>query len=144
MSLSKHLPTFLIATVVFVGIGVVASQLFNKGSDGATVSVKVPQLSMQASVGKVAFDATCAACHGQNGSGTNKVGPPLVHDIYNPGHHADEAFSRAVRQGVPRHHWPYADMPAQPQVTDAQLKNIVRYVRELQQANGIFYKLHQM
>lgn len=143
MSLSKHIPAILIAAVVVVGIGVAASQAFNKGGDAPTVSVKVPALSAQASAGKVAFDANCAQCHGTNGAGT-KQGPPFVNDIYNPGHHGDIAFSLAVRQGVRRHHWPYGDMPAQPKVTDAQLADIVRYVRELQQANGIFYKLHQM
>jgi YHS domain-containing protein len=50
----------------------------------------------------------------------------------------------AVRRGVPRHHWPFGDMPAQPQVTDDQLAQIVRYVRELQQANGIVYQEHRM
>lgn len=143
MSLSRHIPTLLIAAVVVAGIGVVASQAFNKNSDGAAVSVKVPKLSAQASAGKVAFDANCAQCHGTNGAGT-KQGPPFVNDIYNPGHHSDIAFSYAVRQGVRRHHWPFGDMPAQPKVTDAQVADIVRYVRELQEANGIFYKLHQM
>ena len=35
-------------------------------------------------------------------------------------------------------------MPAQPQVSDAQVMDIVRYVRELQKANGIVYQPHQM
>jgi mono/diheme cytochrome c family protein len=143
MSLSRHIPTLLIAAVVVAGIGVVASQAFNKSNDGTAASVKVPKLSAQASAGKVAFDANCAQCHGTNGAGT-KQGPPFVNDIYNPGHHSDIAFSYAVRQGVRRHHWPFGDMPAQPKVTDAQVADIVRYVRELQEANGIFYKLHQM
>jgi hypothetical protein len=35
-------------------------------------------------------------------------------------------------------------MPSQPQVTDQQLLEIVRYVRELQAANGIVYRPHRM
>lgn len=140
---SRLLLTLLIAAAAVVGIGVVAAQAPDKGKGGATVSVKVPPLSMRSAVGKTAYDAVCAQCHGANGAGTTQ-GPPFVNDIYNPGHHADEAFIRAVRQGVRRHHWLYGDMPAQPLVTDVQLKAIVIYVRELQQANGIFYKPHQM
>ena len=35
-------------------------------------------------------------------------------------------------------------MPPQPQVNEAQVEAIVKYVRELQQANGITYRPHQM
>ena len=93
--------------------------------------------------GKREYDANCASCHGRFGTGSDK-GPPLMHDIYNPGHHADEAFQRAVRNGVPQHHWRFGDMPPQPQVGDEQLAQIVRYVRELQQANGILFAPHRM
>jgi len=34
--------------------------------------------------------------------------------------------------------------PPQPQVSDEQLAAVVRYVRELQEANGIFYRPHTM
>ncbi|MGV8893195.1 MAG: c-type cytochrome [Burkholderiaceae bacterium] len=143
MNLPKNIPTTLIATVVVIAIGIIASQFFKNDIKGTTVGVKVPQLSAQATVGKVAFDANCAKCHGANGSGT-KQGPPFMNDIYNPGHHGDEAFRLAVRLGVQQHHWSYGDMLALPQVTDAQVADIVRYVRELQEVNGIFYKPHQM
>jgi len=110
---------------------------------GPTIDVKVPELSPLAARGKTEFDANCAACHGPNAAGTDK-GPPLVHNIYNPGHHADGAFLLAARRGVRAHHWRYGDMPPQPQVTDEQIVAIVRYVRELQQANGIGDQPHRM
>jgi len=105
--------------------------------------IAVPEYSMMARAGLVAFDASCARCHGSNGTGTDK-GPPLLHEIYNPGHHPDGAFVSAVRQGVPRHHWNFGDMPAQPQVSDREIAEIVRYVPELQVANGIVYREHRM
>jgi len=107
------------------------------------VNVKVPSLSDVAARGKVAFDANCAACHGANASGTDQ-GPPLMHDIYNPGHHADGAFFVAAKVGVRQHHWPFGNMPPQPQVTEGQVAEIIRYVRELQAANGITYSPHRM
>lgn len=105
--------------------------------------VTLPDLSPQARAGQRAFDAVCAACHGRFGKGTDK-GPPLLHDIYNPGHHSDAAFQSAVRRGVQQHHWNFGNMPPQPQVSDEKLAQIVRYVRELQQANGIVFKPHRM
>jgi mono/diheme cytochrome c family protein len=110
---------------------------------GPLVDVKVPELSPLATRGETAFKANCAPCHGKNAAGSNK-GPPLVHDIYNPGHHADGSFFIAAKRGVRSHHWRYGDMPPQPQVTDGEMAAIVRFVRELQAANGIGDQPHRM
>jgi hypothetical protein len=61
----------------------------------------------------------------------------LVDAVYRSSHHADSAFMLAVRRGVRAHHWLFGDMPPQTEVTDRELADIVRYVRELQKANGI-------
>lgn len=146
MKLALSISELLIAGIVVGSIGVALWQAFGgQAGEGAgpVPTIRMPVLSPQATAGKHAFDANCAQCHGGNGSGTDK-GPPLVHDIYNPGHHADESFHRAVRQGVRQHHWPFGDMPAQPQVSDAQVADIVRFVREVQLANGIVRRAHQM
>ena len=100
------------------------------------VTVQVPLLSNLAKDGGAAFEASCAQCHGSNASGTDK-GPPLIHRVYEPGHHTDAVFFLAVKQGVRQHHWQFGHMPAQPEVTDRQLTAITRFVRELQAANGI-------
>jgi mono/diheme cytochrome c family protein len=135
----------VIVAIVVAGLGVTGWRLFGTGSTGTAQpgSTVVPQLSAAAQAGRIAFDANCAQCHGANGGGTPQ-GPPLVHDIYNPGHHSDESFSYAARNGVQAHHWAFGNMPPQPQVSDELLAQIVRYVRELQQANGIVYKPHRM
>ncbi|MBZ4024009.1 cytochrome C [Rhodobacter sp. TJ_12] len=102
------------------------------------VEVQLPEtLSPQAQMGQRAFNAVCAACHGPSGSGRAGMGPPLVHRIYEPNHHADAAFFLAVAQGVRAHHWPFGNMPPQAGLTRADVGNIVTYVRELQRANGI-------
>ena len=103
----------------------------------------VADLSATAIRGKNSFDANCAQCHGSNGTGTQS-GPPLIHDIYNPGHHGDEAFFRAAKQGVPQHHWPFGNMPVRPGASNEELVAIVVYIREMQEANGIPYRPHNM
>ena len=80
---------------------------------------------------------------GVNALGTEQ-GPPLLHDIYNPGHHSDMAFYRAVQSGVPQHHWRFGNMLPQRHVSRKQTELIIAYIRELQRANGIKYKKHQM
>ena len=145
MRITPFAPKYLITALVAAGLGAWLWQTFTPKAIGAghTVAVKVPELSPLAAQGKTAFDANCAACHGVNAAGSDK-GPPLVHNIYNPGHHGDGAFFLAAKQGSRNHHWRYGDMPPQPQVSEEQVAAIVRYVRELQRANGIGFKPHNM
>ncbi len=105
--------------------------------------IKLPDLDFQASIGKKLFDTNCSTCHGNNATGTSS-GPPLLHDVYNPGHHGDAAFYRAVKLGSPQHHWKFGNMPPVPAVNEAQVRSIIQYVRALQAANGIVYKKHTM
>lgn len=85
----------------------------------------------------IAFQANCAECHGSNGSGQDGIAPPLVHNIYEPSHHGDIAFTLAVRHGVRAHHWRFGDMPPIEGVGDESIGEITAYIRELQRANGI-------
>ena len=102
------------------------------------VNVRVPgTLSANAEIGKVAFEAKCAVCHGANAAGQDGVAPPLVHKIYEPSHHGDASFLLAAKNGVRAHHWRFGNMLPVEGVTDGDVKMIVAYVRELQRANGI-------
>lgn len=107
-------------------------------SETAIVAISVPDtLTQSAKIGKAAFDAKCAACHGPDAVGQLEVAPPLVHKIYEPSHHGDEAFQRAVAVGVRGHHWPFGNMPPVEGLTRGDVQMIVAYIRELQRANGI-------
>lgn len=104
----------------------------------ALVEVSVPELAGQEREGEAWFGKFCSECHGANAVGADGKGPPLVHRIYEPNHHADAAFFLAARQGVRAHHWPFGDMqPLEVDLTDAAIERIVAYVRALQRANGI-------
>jgi len=86
--------------------------------------------------GATLFDANCALCHGERAAGTEQ-GPPLVHRVYEPGHHPDAAFYRAVEFGVMSHHWEFGNMAPVPGVSKTDVAKIVAYVRKLQRADGI-------
>ncbi len=102
-----------------------------------TVSVAVPELSDVAGQGAELFTANCSECHGATAGGSSQ-GPPLVDKIYEPGHHADFSFVRAVDVGSPQHHWQFGDMEPVPGLSAEDVNKIICYVRELQYANGIF------
>ncbi len=148
---SVQWPKLLVGLVVIAGVVVIATRYNNPSGGGAsstkpglTVAVTEPATySALGRDGKTLFDQNCAACHGGNASGTD-FGPPLVHDIYNPAHHADGSFVLAARNGVRAHHWPYGDMPPVDGVNEAQARAIATYVRELQAATGIVTQPHMM
>ena len=141
-------------TLIFTGVFVVISAAYllipfiSNSTDGdeisiidnsAIVSIELPdELSKVAQIGKLAFQSNCLACHGENAVGQKGVAPPLIHKIYEPSHHGDESFQRAVAVGVRAHHWKFGNMPAIEGLTRGDVKAIIAYVRELQEANGIF------
>lgn len=86
--------------------------------------------------GETKFNAFCSPCHGAQGTGTGQ-GPPLVHKIYEPSHHADFAFQRAAAQGVKAHHWKFGNMPKIEGVTADDVTQIIGYIRWLQRQAGI-------
>ena len=107
-------------------------------SETAIVAIALPSsLSDQAQRGKALFDANCAECHASHAVGQIDVAPPLVHEIYEPSHHGDESFQRAVAQGVRGHHWPFGNMPPIDDLSREDVEFVIEYVRELQRANGI-------
>lgn len=141
-------------TIIFTGVFVVISAAYlllpiisNSTDDdevsiidnSAIVSIELPdELSKVAQIGKLAFQSNCLACHGENAVGQKGVAPPLIHKIYEPSHHGDESFQRAISVGVRAHHWKFGNMPAIEGLTRGDVKAIIAYVRELQAANGIF------
>lgn len=139
--MSKRMLFTLLATA---GIVAAAFYIFRTGMPShhhggkRIVDVQVPELSPAARRGEELFNANCASCHGENAVGQEGVAPPLVHIIYEPGHHGDMAFQLAAKNGVRAHHWPFGDMPPVMGVTEDEVTAITRYVRELQRANGIF------
>lgn len=101
------------------------------------VAVSMPELSGMARPGATAFAGLCAHCHGANAGGIEGKGPPLIHKVYEPGHHGDFSIVRAVRLGVRSHHWQFGDMPPVEGATDADIKAIIAFIRTVQNANGI-------
>ena len=86
--------------------------------------------------GETMYNASCARCHGVNGTGSTE-GPPLVDKVYQPSHHADASFHRAVQLGVVPHHWSFGPMPPVEEIPPEQVDQIIGYVRWLQRQAGI-------
>lgn len=121
-----------------LGAAVLLANTFRSHEPHDTIkAVVVPDLGARERNGRDYFIQHCQTCHGENGGGGSRTGPPLVHKIYEPSHHSDAAFVRAVRQGVTAHHWHFGHMPSLPTVADTEIAAIIAYVRAVQRANGI-------
>ena len=77
----------------------------------------------------------CASCHGTDLRGTDR-GPSHLSQVYEPGHHSDAAFKRAIQGGATAHHWQFGDMAPVPGVSDADIAAIIAYVRAVQAREG--------
>ena len=82
------------------------------------------------------FADNCARCHGGMADGT-ATGPPLVHRLYEPGHHPDFSFQSAVKNGVVAHHWGFGDMPPVAGLSEDEVTEIIAHIRDLQREGGI-------
>ena len=132
----SNLPKYAVIAVLVLGGAMAISKFFGRGDNPAFVNLTVPPLTQSAAAGKTLFDDNCASCHGTNAAGSEN-GPPLIHVIYEPGHHSDGSFFLAVSRGVRQHHWNFGNMPEQPNVSEQDTALIIEYVRALQVANEI-------
>ena len=85
--------------------------------------------------GEVLYQAKCASCHGSDFRGT-AVGPSFLSVVYQPGHHADGAFTLAALNGVRAHHWNFGDMAPVPGLSQEDMDRIIAFVRETQRLEG--------
>ncbi len=135
-----------IAAIFAAGVAVAAGGWFYFSSTqqaespagGPIVQVAVPELSSEEKEGEALFNANCAACHGENAAGREGAGPPFVHVVYQPGHHSDQSFYLAAKNGARAHHWQFGNMPPVDGVSEADIAKIIAYVRAMQRANGIY------
>jgi mono/diheme cytochrome c family protein len=123
--------------MVLVGAAALGLGVQFAGSASLGGAVVIPELTEAGSRGQAAFGTYCASCHGADAGGTGS-GPPLIHRIYHPGHHGDMAFVMAARRGSRAHHWEFGNMPPVAGISDAEIADIIAFIREVQKANGVF------
>ncbi|ADZ71895.1 c-type cytochrome [Polymorphum gilvum] len=128
----------ILAAAVVIGVAGAGAYGWLGRAGDVPIPPKVSALRTDTTgTGQAAFDTYCAECHGTKGTGTAN-GPPLVHKIYEPSHHADGTFVLAVRRGVRAHHWGFGDMPPVEDVGDGEIAAIIDFIRAEQRRNGIF------
>ena len=85
--------------------------------------------------GATMYQARCASCHGEDLRGTDK-GPSQLSIVYEPGHHSDDAYRSAIRNGTRQHHWEFGDMPPVEDIADDEIELVIAYIRSQQETLG--------
>ena len=119
-----------------VGLLLVAAMGCGDVSDAEGSSNPVLDGTGDVAAGEELYAATCAVCHGVDAGGTT-TGPPFLHEVYVPSHHADGSFLAAVRNGVQPHHWDFGPMPPVQGLSDQDVADIIAWVRQQQREAGI-------
>ena len=111
-----------------------------EASDPAASNAAAPAADSNAfakAKGKVIYNKTCIACHGENGVGVENLGKDWVHSEFIKNSTDDEllAFIRAGRPIDDPMSAGNAPMPpsgGDPTLTDEDLRNVIVYMRSLQ------------
>jgi mono/diheme cytochrome c family protein len=74
------------------------------------------------------YAANCAVCHGDALQGTSR-GPSLLDPAYASSELSDAAMRNAIRNGVEQNRWEFGAMPANGALRDAQVNEIIAFVR---------------
>lgn len=102
---------------------------------GTPVSTTPMSNAERLELGADSYQTFCAACHGTDLRGTTQ-GSSLLSIVYEPNHHADFAFTTAIKDGVKAHHWKFNDMPPTASITDDEIAAVIAFVRNVQDLEG--------
>jgi len=105
---------------------------------GLAVSGVLAQAKGDAAAGKAVYDKECAKCHGEHGAGDGAQGQKLKDKPSNWAAGGgglkgmdDQKISESIKKGG-KAVGKAAAMPAYPKLSDAEVANVVAYVKTLQ------------
>lgn len=116
--------------IVFAIFGIAGLEVFFEDDNAAPGRSPIEE-------GRLAFATECAGCHGRMAEGTGR-GPALIDPVWGPSRFGDDAFRRAVREGVPSRLWRFGDMPAFPDLPEREVDRILAFVRQVQRTQGVW------
>lgn len=100
-------------------------------------TVTVPELTAAGQRGRTLFAAKCAECHGEDGAGGSRKGPPLIHPMYRDTVYPDFVFKQVLRDGKREKNWRFGAMPPVDGLSAQDIDEVTAFVRAAQIASGI-------
>ena len=126
----------LVGLALLSGPAIVFAVFGTSGLDAFDEGASSPSAFSATEAGRIVFAEQCVVCHGRLAEGTGR-GPGLIHPDYSPARLDDDAFRRAVHQGVPPRRRGATGMSAIASVSARDVDQVLVFLRGLQRERGI-------
>jgi len=130
-------PVKWMGLVMLTLVALTTYSMWGKEKISIKATVTIPELSASARLGRDVFAKACAECHGIDGAGGTRTGPPLVHPMYRQNLYPDHLFKKVVRDGKREKNWRFGPMEPVKGLTAQQIDDVTAFVREVQNASGV-------
>jgi len=130
-------PIKWMALAVLTFVVLTGMTLWGKEKISIKATVTIPELSEAGQRGRQLFAVSCQECHGVDGAGGTRTGPPLIHPMYRENLFPDYVFSKVIREGKREKNWRFGPMKALENLDEQQVEDVIVFVRAAQIASGI-------
>jgi len=130
-------PIKWMALAMFTFAALTTMTLWGKEKISIKATVVIPELNESGLRGRQVFAASCQECHGVDGAGGTRTGPPLIHPMYRQNLFPDHVFNKVIRDGKREKNWRFGPMEPVKNLTDQQIIDVMAFVRAAQVASGI-------
>lgn len=130
-------PLKWMALIMVTLVVLTITTMWGKEKISLKASPIIPELSASAQHGREVINVRCVECHGVDGTGGSRKGPPFLHPMYRDEIFPDFVFKRSLLEGKREKNWRFGPMPAMPDLSDEDIAGIIAFVREVQTATGV-------
>jgi len=123
--------------VLFTMVGLTVYAMWDDEKISIKASVTIPPLSEAGLRGREVFATSCQECHGVDGAGGTRTGPPLIHPMYRENLYPDFVLKNVIREGKREKNWRFGPMKAVEGLSDQQVDDVATFIRAAQVASGI-------
>ncbi|HEY9080618.1 cytochrome c [Magnetovibrio sp.] len=130
-------PIKWMALVMVTLVVLTTISMWGKEKVSIKASVTIPPLSEAAQRGREVFAQSCQECHGVDGAGGTRTGPPLIHPMYRENLYPDYVLKKVLREGKREKNWRFGPMEPVKNITEQQIDDVTLFIRTVQNASGI-------
>ncbi|MGI9578311.1 MAG: c-type cytochrome [Microthrixaceae bacterium] len=105
------------------------------GTETGSGSETVDKNEADLVAGEQTYMDFCGSCHGRDFDGS-AAGPSQLDAVFAPDVTTDEDFRTAITEGAPERNYDFTAMPAIGSLDDAEIENVIAYIRSVQQERG--------